>query len=404
MIRARFTALMMALILATSAPPSVAAEYIDRIAQAGHGMLFGPEGDILLLSDDEAFELHAQLYEDAMATERERPDARLEDGIAYAFELLERPETTRDDVMFLRAMQVRMQVEMMSAELNSIFNWRNDGLQKTYMLGKNYTPQGDYVALREFLAGYWNQWIVLPYEQECAAAGVPVPPKFGAASGIWTKHGRPAHNILAPGRWLEVWTWTDPNIRGACVALSRSSSSGTLLATGIICQGAETGRSCYWDSEDPFTRNLIYWDQGAKDITDIADGFELSTCIGCHEGNDAFLVAPDDPVWCRLMRGGQPGTSGNTCGAMQGNTNGNFTLRVEGAVNQIVEPTANPIHIHSRHIPIGGPPSGLGWSNNAQPGCGGACHVKPSMAVTKPSAQTNLPSMPPNCHPNCTLP
>ena len=376
--------------------------YLTRMDSGAHGYIFDVEGQEVALDNAEIIELQAELYEDALNAAIEPDDALMELAAQVQAELAI-DGLNEDHIVFLRAMHMRLLVLMMGNEQRQIYDWRNSSLQRSYQFAEPVEVASQYVSLSEGLNEWLKQFHAVPYSRACQIEDVPVPPKFGKRSGIWHYQGAPAHNILLKGKQLEVWTWADPNLRGGCVALPREPTTlGGIGATGVICQSASTGHACFWDSREPASGMAIDWDTD-RAIDTILDARSMPDCIACHMGNNAFLVAPDDPAWCRVMRGGQIGVPGSTCATMSGNASGTFTLEVEGMVNQIAEPNAQPPHTHSRFIPIGGLLTSQ-WVNDAQPDCAGTCHLRVGPTMFDPKRPLNLPKMPPKCMNNCTLP
>ena len=377
--------------------------YLTRLDSGAHGYIFDGEGQEVALDNAEIIELQAELYDDALQAELAEPDDSLMQLAEQVQERLAEGNLTEDQTVYLRAFHLRVLGFMMTPDQRQIFDWRNTTLQRVYQFAEPVEVASQYVDLAEPLNAWLQLYHAVPYARACQIEDVPVPPKFGKRSGIWHYQGKPNHNILLPGKWLEVWTWADPNLRGGCVALPREPTTlGGIGAAGVICQSASTGHACFWDSIDRTTGLSVSWDSD-RAIDSIYDGRSLSDCVACHQGNNVFLVAPDDPAWCRVMRGGQIGTPGTTCAAMSGNPNGTFTLEVEGMVNQIAEPNTQPVHMHSRFIPMGGPLLSQ-WVNDAKPDCAGTCHVRAGPTMFDPKRPLNLPKMPPNCGTNCTLP
>jgi hypothetical protein len=227
------------------------------------------------------------------------------------------------------------------------------------------------------------------YAQFCNSGGVPVPPDFSITGSAWTYQGNLTENLLKRGAAAQVWTWASPSLRGACVALPRDSG-GPNEAAGIICQGAASGNACFWDNLDR-TGNRIPWATNTLQLDAIQDATVLGTaCPACHKGNNAFLVSPDDPTWCRLLRGGRPDAG---CAPPDGANAGNFTLLVDPLVNPLPQPESSVVH--SRYTPLSGNPARSQWTNAAVTArCSGECHLKASGGFRRPP-------MPPDCGHKC---
>ncbi len=248
-----------------------------------------------------------------------------------------------------------------------------------------------------------------PYMAECRAQGVPIPPDWRPTTRQWKPHGSLAQgtNLLAPrqpgrpGHEAFVWTYTDPRIRGACIALPRGAGGSRGGLAGIICQSASTGAACFWDSRRrndavPLAEvDKLDWAIEELRVDELKDATNLTEngsgiCTDCHQGNNVFLMAPDDPVWRTVMRANSDGSLGR-----------NFSTRVLASTdNRGGMP---------RYVPVTGVQGATrpGWQNLfVGPGCGGACHEESRLPLMLPSTPSPNPPMPPVCatggdHENC---
>lgn len=217
-----------------------------------------------------------------------------------------------------------------------------------------------------------------PYMAQCRAQGVPIPPDWAETGTAWELQGELQTKLLLPQKKAYVWTYSDPVIRGACIALPRGvGASGDL--TGIICQSATTGAACFWDNmpKNNQSPGILGWKNQTLRISDLADGSNLTgvtgICTDCHRGNNVFLISPDDPTWEKVLRGPLVTNPGST-----------FTTQVEASSDNRGG--------HPRYVPITQP----GWANTfTAGGCAGACHENPPKV---PGNDFATPSpMPPVC-------
>lgn len=220
----------------------------------------------------------------------------------------------------------------------------------------------------------FNVNVDTPYMAECRARGVPIPPDWAESGTAWVLQGKlgEGKNLLEPEKDAFVWTYTDPSVRGACIALPRGNGDPGTLA-GIICQSA-TGHACFWDnklSSDPAQRPFGWRGQRLV-IRDLADGSNLDeNCTNCHRGNNVFLISPDDPTWRKVLKGPLNG----------GPSNNLFTTQITV----------------SHYIPIGQD----GWINPlVSEGCASKCHLQPPDRVEGLRRRSSQ-LMPPAC---ATLP
>jgi hypothetical protein len=131
------------------------------------------------------------------------------------------------------------------------------------------------------------------YCAACLEAGVPEPPAFD--SGLWVTKGAVAAEFTSqPVVDILVYESTDPP--GVCVALPRGTG-GSINLLGVICQGEETGRACFWDNVS--NSGDLYAD-GSRithatieefSVAEFRNGDQLfEDCTNCHRGQNVFLV------------------------------------------------------------------------------------------------------------------
>lgn len=208
------------------------------------------------------------------------------------------------------------------------------------------------------------------YTHTCRANGVPIPPDWNPSSAEWERHGNVRTVLLTPDNFEQapvddtsftsVWSYASPNVRGACIAIGRNGG-----VFQIICQSAATGHACFW-SNDPHSPtagwNLETAEVRISSLRDPDQGFAPGTvpCTECHRGNNAFLYAPDDPIWATVLR--------------SEHVRPTFTTRVENSSHHGQLTVGATTITYPRFIPIGGKSVAL---NNPLPtatGCSGSCH------------------------------
>lgn len=208
------------------------------------------------------------------------------------------------------------------------------------------------------------------YIESCRTNGVPIPPDWKPSSSDWERHGN-LHTILLTSNNLEqtpvnetsfasVWSYADPDVRGACVALGRNGG-----VFQIICQSATTGHACFW-SNDPSSPRTRWTSETAEvpiaSLHDPVRGFAQGTvpCTDCHRGNNAFLYAPDDPTWATVLR---PNRARST-----------FTTRIEQSSHHGQLTFGSTTTTYPRFVPIGGHSMALHNPLPTMAGCSGSCH------------------------------
>jgi hypothetical protein len=360
----------------------------ETIAYTGHGMLFDAEMKQIKLDSPLVAEIQDSMIDDILnASAGALPEATAS-KIQHARELLHSQELNADETVMVKSGIIEHLLQGAPEELTSKYRWRNQALASRYLdyMDRNFERNPELSArLRPEILELLPQ--IGPaavgdtaYMADCRARGVPIPPPWAESGTAWQLQGTLTQNLLAPGDFAAVWTYSDPSVRGACIALPRGSGSfGS--AAGIICQSATTGHACFWDNKlktDP-AQQFIGWRGLRLVISDLRDGSDLNeNCTGCHRGNNVFLISPDDPTWAKLMRG-----------PLSGPLTGTFTTQVETSSDNQGG--------HPRYIPVSTTPPRPGWTNPfAAGGCAGACHELPPNFIVQ---QANLIGllMPPNC-------
>ena len=215
---------------------------------------------------------------------------------------------------------------------------------------------------------------------DCRAHSVPVPPDWAETGTAWRKQGTLSTNLLVPGSYAEVWTYSDPAIRGACVALPRDSgapgrsqeSSARAQPPGTPASGTTScavPRPTCWAgaasaSSSPISSTVRPWP--TPRTAPLATAATTSTC--CR----------------RTIRPGQRPCVGPW-------------WRIDGNVHDARGDIFRQSRHHPRYILITTLPERPGWVNAfTTGGCAGACH--------EPPALSRAPAMPPACASSSTSP
>lgn len=363
-------------------------DFEKQMAISGHGILFNAQGDPVKLERDQAFELQLAMLE---AVQEEDPvrnelNEKAFDELKELLAELDRDiEESRDlkpiQRFALRHLKLRAMAYRLSDERRRVYRWRGHYLWERLIVNPKIELETLVLRWRDILDGLILR-LESNYVSQCRNAGVPIPPTWTPSSSAWGNQGTLQQKMISASAAAHVWTWADPHARGGCVALPRGTGGSTDVA-GIICQNAANGNACIWDNIGLSSGNRLAWASEPLNVNQLEGAPELAqNCTTCHSGNNVFLVSPDDPTWCKLLRGGQ---AGSNCAAISGGNAANFTLQVEGNVNQLSG--------HSRYTPLSGSPARAGWTNNATPGCGGTCHLN--------GTNVGPPTMPPACGANC---
>jgi len=150
------------------------------------------------------------------------------------------------------------------------------------------------------------------YVEECAAAGVPIPPPIGQLDPAGT-NGWKSEGFLKPGTQFiinspaELRSYESP--QGMCYALPRydDESRSTVALDGVICLSKATAKVCFWDNQmngrDFAFPNGTRIPIGFPDTSVNAEGLyqaggeELDNgaggvCSDCHSGANPYIVHP----------------------------------------------------------------------------------------------------------------
>lgn len=131
------------------------------------------------------------------------------------------------------------------------------------------------------------------YVAECSANRVPIPPDW--PSPQWEPLGALPRVFTAHDYTAELYGYRDPAVPGACFAVPRKTGT-SIEFLGIICQGNERGKACFWDNVDGASGMRLRGSNLRLSIANVRNGSNLEeNCTVCHRGNNAFLVHPEDP-------------------------------------------------------------------------------------------------------------
>lgn len=171
------------------------------------------------------------------------------------------------------------------------------------------------------------------YLNECAAAGVPIPPPINQMdpAGLtgWKSQGFiPTGTQFIVGSPAEVRTFRSTAPPGMCIALPRYSdgTKATVALDGVICLGQATSKVCIWDNQMPQTIGGIRQGVGFSfpagtripiGVPDLAvdpagrfqaGGFDLNNgsggvCTDCHAGQNPYIIHPNADLGGGVLMG-----------------------------------------------------------------------------------------------------
>lgn len=278
------------------------------VAMTGHGGLFDSEGKEI--KADTAFILRAQrTYLDRLL---ERSPQQLDQSLAIRrlratnLSLSDRSNLNAESIATLiedvkppnaaqlRAINVALRKQLAQLEarrLGQASNWEAHSKPSAsltrQLLQAGLKRDGGATNLVTNLGGQ-------AYVDQCRTQGVPIPPAWGSPE--WKKQGRLGTKFIIANKEAEVWTFEPASPRGICIALPRfSSGEATSDAFGIICQGNDTSKACFWDNRGsiPLAGNtplLPAWKGGVE----LLNG--NGVCTDCHAGENPYIVHPGTPL------------------------------------------------------------------------------------------------------------
>lgn len=165
----------------------------------------------------------------------------------------------------------------------------------------------------------------LAYIEQCNENDVPQPPvwnyedAFHGVNGTqWVNDGPLVWPFISEDLVAEAFIYESTDPPGVCVALPRSVMDangipvpGGITLLGVICQGTESSKACFWDSKNVdrfdtmnFTEdcqivgtfpNTSYLNGAGENCfiggTDLASPNATGgTCTNCHRGENVFLI------------------------------------------------------------------------------------------------------------------
>lgn len=133
------------------------------------------------------------------------------------------------------------------------------------------------------------------YKETCRNALVPIPPDWNPDANEWKKKSTPPTPIFIgeESTTATVWYYESTDPVGTCIALPRADSNGVITSLGVICQGYDKSKACFWDN----TRDI----QPNAKVAILSDGFNAGPdldggiggkCTDCHRGENAYIIHP----------------------------------------------------------------------------------------------------------------
>jgi hypothetical protein len=264
----------------------------EPILTVGHGAFFSRDGKPLQPTET-TFRATQQVY-----------IARLEPGVAGAAEMRAQLRAETPDDIIANARYIAWLLERTNDAQHATIKAVNGAIR---MLRARDVPDGDLeIAARATYNGGQK------YIDECALAGVPIPPAVFSAD--WVRLGSfDGSEVIGMSSVPELWKW-EPSAGaenpGVCLALPRysTSSGGDIEFLGMICMGTRPARPpvCFWDNPHPgsWTRGGTVERPAERPLSQFVSGFDLEAqvsiggvCTDCHAGENPYVVHRDLPAF-----------------------------------------------------------------------------------------------------------
>jgi hypothetical protein len=279
-------------------PPPIDAEPIITV---GHGELIG-RGGKRLQPTEATFRATQQAY-----------IARLEPGVEGAAEQRARLRAEASDDILADTHYITWLLERTHDAQHATIRAVNSAIRTAR--GKDL-GEVEVVARTTYNGGQ-------KYIDECAAAGVPIPPPVFSTE--WQNLMRfDGDEVISLNRIPELWKWeAAPGAAnpGICLALPRYRVVTTpgmpdrevIRLLGVICMGTRPARPpvCFWDNPHPGE-----WEPGGvpgrpaqRALSEFVSGFDLGiepqlgvggVCTDCHAGENPFVVHPEVPAFATV--------------------------------------------------------------------------------------------------------
>src|SRR5687767_4530782 len=207
---------------------------IERIAIVGHGIAFDAKMQDIPIDLKTIQSMQGSLRE-ALAGAKLDDDAGAR-AFAAKVEAAMAEVKSEEERALLTGALLNYQLDRADKRVRETYGWRNRYLAERARGMLDRRAGGQAVIHESILQLLREGRLILDvafdtgYMAECRAESVPVPPNFSIARpGEWVHQGALTFNILGPGTAsnppapADVWTWTDPDQPGACIALPREN-------------------------------------------------------------------------------------------------------------------------------------------------------------------------------------
>lgn len=328
--------LIVGVTLALTALLAIPTQAAEPFATTGHGAFFNSSGEQIALTLAHA-EYAERWYREAMlkqldantqheykALEREvfaglnvqRQDALLlrQAVLEATLAKAKTPVAADTTLVKLRALQGALRFTLPLEEFDPAqFEWQHHKIADAVRARlERLTPKNFEV---EVLQATLNKGQA--YLDECADAGVPIPPPINQMdpTGLtgWRSEGFiPQGEQFIVGSPAELRSYRSMMPRGMCYSLPRYNNAQTSITLdGVICLAEQSARACFWDNQwtPPGSTTVTAFNIAPGEIVPIgvpdmpggkyqAGGAEIESgpggvCTDCHAGENPYVVHPE---------------------------------------------------------------------------------------------------------------
>lgn len=315
-------------------PQQAQAQEREPIAATGHGGFFGPDGRQIPLT--------LRFVEEAQAWYRTKLISSLKangkrEFAAYEKRLLAGLDVAGQDRLVLRHQalewllantpsdDLKVRTAAKVRALRYAMSWKLPERDDLRVLERRepFTPRPEVLKRLESLPVRQPDAVLRSitvnsgqaYIDECAAAGVPIPPTINVMdpAGVagWKSQGFiPTATQFIVGTPAEVRTYKSASPEGMCYALPRytDASLSTVFLDGVICMGKQSSKVCFWDNQWTVGGTVQAFDFPAGTQIPIGvpstpggkyqgGGMEIEfgpggVCTDCHAGENPYIIHP----------------------------------------------------------------------------------------------------------------
>lgn len=311
----------------------------DWIEIAYHGLLIDANFDVIEMNEDTIAKMQESMFSILYEPAREKTTARYKGDLK---ELFNDQRFKPEERFVVRNAVLEALLTESDFKLQGRYQWRVRLLRRdtNALIYRRVSALSE--AVLEILRrrGFAEEWIIVSrttsqYVTDCTAQSVPIPPDW--PDSRWVSQGPLSLVFISTSYSAEVFAYKDPAVAGACYALPRRDSTGSIQLLGIICESETTGKACFWDNVAA-NGTRVTGTNISLDIHTIQNGSNLAeNCTQCHRGYNVFNIHPGSAL--DLQRSGAPGGPYDTNPAVRYTPMGQATWNNPGPLSLPAPPS-----------------------------------------------------------------